>query len=120
MTYRTPLSRLLVGWQKVANMYKVPVHVFQTGDTYLAVSNDAEGVRHLVQTLAPGGPPAARRQHQCEAQRNRRQRPSRLGSTASREKAFGSIQEHHRPPTSGPDQWRHNGVAQVRPKTFGL
>jgi hypothetical protein len=53
MTYRAPLSRLLVGWQKVADIYNVPVHVFQTGDTYLAVSNDAQDVGHLVQTLAP-------------------------------------------------------------------
>ena len=55
MTYPAPLSRLLVGWQKVADMYNVPVHVFQTGDSYLAVSNEAQGVRHLVETLAPRG-----------------------------------------------------------------
>ena len=55
MTYSAPLSRLLVGWQKVADMYNMPVHVFQTGDTYLAVSNEAQGVGHLVKTLAPRG-----------------------------------------------------------------
>ena len=55
MTYSGSLSRLLVGWQKVADMYNVPVRVFQTGDTYLAVSNEAQGVEHLVQILAPGG-----------------------------------------------------------------
>jgi len=53
MTYPAPLSRLLVGWQKVADMYNVPVHVFQTGDSYLAVSNEAQGVGHLVEILAP-------------------------------------------------------------------
>src|SRR5215472_11801732 len=55
MTHSGSLSRLLVGWQKVADMYNVPVRVFQTGDTYLAVSNEAQGVEHLVQILAPGG-----------------------------------------------------------------
>jgi hypothetical protein len=55
MTYSAPLSRLHVGWQKVADMYNMTVHVFQTGDTYLAVSNEAQGVGHLVQIRAPGG-----------------------------------------------------------------
>ena len=82
MTYSAPLSRLLVGWQKVADMYNMPVHVFQTGDTYLAVSNEAQYVGHLVQILAPGGPPATRRQYQCQAERNRRRRRARLGSMA--------------------------------------
>ena len=44
MTYPAPLSRLLV-------------HVFQNGNTYLAVSNEAQGAGHLVETLAPRGPP---------------------------------------------------------------
>lgn len=55
MTHPAPLSRLLVGWQKVADMYNMPVHVFQTGDTYLAVSNEDHGVGHLVETLTPRG-----------------------------------------------------------------
>jgi hypothetical protein len=54
MTYPASLSRLLVGWQDVADMYNMPVHVFQTADTYLAVSNEAQGVGHLVKTLTPG------------------------------------------------------------------
>lgn len=55
MTCPVPLSRLLVGWQDVADVYNMPVHVFWTGDTYLAVSNEAQGVGHLVQTLVPRG-----------------------------------------------------------------
>src|SRR5580704_342496 len=55
MTYSALLSRLLVGWQKVAEMYNMPVQVFQTGDTYLAVSNEAQGLGHLVQILGPRG-----------------------------------------------------------------
>jgi hypothetical protein len=36
-------------------MYNMPVHVFQTGDTYLAVSNEAQGVGDLLETLASKG-----------------------------------------------------------------
>jgi hypothetical protein len=50
------LPDLLVGWQKVADQYKMPIYVFQTGDTYHAVSNEAQGVGRLVDTLAPQGP----------------------------------------------------------------
>ena len=50
------LPDLLVGWQKVANQYKMPIYVFQTGDTYHAVSNEAQGVGRLVDTLAPRSP----------------------------------------------------------------
>jgi hypothetical protein len=82
MTYPAPLSRLLVAWQKVADMYNMPVYVFQSGDTYLAVSNEAQGVGHLVETLAPRGPPATRRQYHSQAERNRRRRRPRFGSTA--------------------------------------
>jgi hypothetical protein len=58
MTYPAPLlPHLLVGWQKVADRYNMPIFVFQTGDTYLAVSNEAQGVGHLVDTLAPQRPP---------------------------------------------------------------
>jgi len=54
MTYPAPLlPDLLVGWQKVADRYKISIYVFQTGDTYLAVSNETQGVGHLVNTLAP-------------------------------------------------------------------
>ena len=54
MTYPTPfLPDLLVGWQKVADRYNVPIYVFKTGDAYNAVSNEAQGVGHLVNTLAP-------------------------------------------------------------------
>jgi hypothetical protein len=35
----------------------MPIYVFQTGDTYHAVSNEAQGVGHLVDTLSPQGPP---------------------------------------------------------------
>ena len=31
----------------------MPIYVFQTGDTYHAVSNETQGVGHLVDTLAP-------------------------------------------------------------------
>jgi hypothetical protein len=56
MTYPAPvLPDLLVGWQKVADRYNMPIYVFQTGDTYHAVSNEAQGVGHLVDTLAPQG-----------------------------------------------------------------
>lgn len=42
MTYPLPLlPDLLVGWQKVADRYKMPIYVFQTGDAYHAVSNEA-------------------------------------------------------------------------------
>jgi len=59
MTYPAPiLPDLLVGWQKVADRYRMPIYVFQTGDTYQAVSNEAHGVRRLVDTLAPQGTPA--------------------------------------------------------------
>ena len=34
-------------------IYKMPIYVFQTGDTYHAVSNEAQGVGRLVDTLAP-------------------------------------------------------------------
>jgi hypothetical protein len=47
------LPDLLVGWQKVADRYSMPIYVFQAGDTYHAVSNQAQGVGHLVDTLAP-------------------------------------------------------------------
>lgn len=47
------LPDLLVGWQKVADRYRMLIYVFQTGDTYHAVSNEAQGVGHLVDTLAP-------------------------------------------------------------------
>ena len=58
MTYTTPLlADLLLGWQKVADRYHMPVYVFQTGDTYHAVSNEAQGVGRLVSTLAPEGLP---------------------------------------------------------------
>jgi hypothetical protein len=54
MTYPASLlPHLLVGWQKVADRYKMPIYVFQTGDTYHAVSNEAQGVGRLVDTLAP-------------------------------------------------------------------
>jgi hypothetical protein len=33
----------------------MPIYVFQTGDTYHAVSNEAQGVGHLVDTLSPQG-----------------------------------------------------------------
>jgi len=57
MTYPAPLlPDLLVGWQKVANQYKMPIYVFQMGDTYHAVSNEAQGVGRLVDTLAPQVP----------------------------------------------------------------
>jgi hypothetical protein len=47
------LPDLLVGWQKIADRYNMPIYVFQTGDAYHAVSNEAQGVGHLVDTLAP-------------------------------------------------------------------
>ena len=54
MTYPAPLLKhLLVGWQKVADRYNMPIYVFQTGNTYHAVSNEAQGVGRLVDTLAP-------------------------------------------------------------------
>jgi len=54
MTYPAPLPPyLLVGWQKVDDRYNMPIYVFQTGDAYHAVSNEAQGVGHLVDTLAP-------------------------------------------------------------------
>jgi len=41
MTYPAPLlPDLLVGWQKVADRYNMPIYVFQTGDAYHAVSNE--------------------------------------------------------------------------------
>ena len=56
MTYPVPvLPDLLVGWQKVADRYNMPIYVFQTADTYHAVSNEAQGVGHLVETLVPEG-----------------------------------------------------------------
>ena len=61
MTYPIPLlPDLLVGWQMVADRYNMPIYVFQTGDTYRAVSNEAQGVGHLVDTLAPQRPPEHR------------------------------------------------------------
>jgi hypothetical protein len=54
MTYPASLlPDLLVGWQKIADRYNMPIYVFQTGDAYHAVSNEAQGVGHLVDTLAP-------------------------------------------------------------------
>jgi hypothetical protein len=54
MTYPALLlPDLLVGWQKVADRYNMPIYVFQTGDEYHAVSNEAQGVGRLVNTLAP-------------------------------------------------------------------
>jgi hypothetical protein len=44
------------GWQKVADQYHMPIYVFQMGDTYLAVSNEAQGLGHLVDTLGPQSP----------------------------------------------------------------
>ena len=42
MTYPAlVLPDLLVGWQKVADRYNMPIYVFQTGDAYHAVSNEA-------------------------------------------------------------------------------
>ena len=58
MTYPAPLlPDLLIGWQKLADRYNMRVYVFQTGDTYHAVSNEAQGVGHLVDTLTPQGAP---------------------------------------------------------------
>jgi hypothetical protein len=57
MAYPIPLlPDLLVGWQKVADRYNMPIYVFQTGDTYHAVSNEAQGVGRLADTLAPQRP----------------------------------------------------------------
>ena len=54
MTYPAPLlPDLLVGWQKVADLYNMPIYVFQTGDAYHAVSNEAQRLGRLVHTLAP-------------------------------------------------------------------
>ena len=54
MTYPVAvLPDLLVGWQKVADRYSMPIYVFQMGDTYRAVSNEAQGVGRLVDRLAP-------------------------------------------------------------------
>jgi len=54
MTYPAPLlPDLLVGWQKVADRYNMSIHIFQAGDAYHAVSNEAQGVGRLVNTLAP-------------------------------------------------------------------
>ena len=54
MTYPAPLlPDLLVGWQKVTDRYNMPIYVFQTGDAYHAVSNEAQGVGRPVNTLAP-------------------------------------------------------------------
>jgi hypothetical protein len=54
MTYPASLlPDLLVGWQKIADRYNMPIYVFQTGEAYHAVSNEAQGVGHLVDTLAP-------------------------------------------------------------------
>jgi hypothetical protein len=56
MTYPALLlPDLLAGWQKVADRYNMPIYVFQTGDAYHAVSNEAQGVGRLVivNTLAP-------------------------------------------------------------------
>ena len=54
MTYPAPLlPDLLVGWQKIADHDNMPIYVFQTGDAYYAVSNEAQGVGRLVNTLAP-------------------------------------------------------------------
>ena len=47
------LPDLLFGWQKAADRYKIPIYVFLTGDTYHAVSNETQGVGHLVDTLVP-------------------------------------------------------------------
>ena len=56
MTYPAPLlPHLLVGWQKVADRYNMPIYVFQFGETYHAVSNETQGVGHLVNTLVPHG-----------------------------------------------------------------
>jgi hypothetical protein len=58
MTYPTPFfPDLLVGWQKVADRYDMPIYVFKAGDTYQAVSNEAQGMGHLVNILAPQRPP---------------------------------------------------------------
>jgi hypothetical protein len=57
MTYPASLlPHLLVGWQKVADRYKMPIYVFQTGDTYHAVSNG--GSRRGVSSRHPGPPDA--------------------------------------------------------------
>jgi hypothetical protein len=57
MTYPLPLlPNLPVGWQKVAERYNMPIFVCQTGDTYHAVSNEAQGVGNLVDILTPRGP----------------------------------------------------------------
>ena len=54
MTYPALLlPDLLAGWQKVADRYNMPIYVFQTGDAYHAVSNEAQDVGRLVNTLAP-------------------------------------------------------------------
>jgi len=57
MTYPAPLlADLLVGWQKIADQYHMPIYVFQMRDTYHAVPNEAQGLGHLVDTLAPQSP----------------------------------------------------------------
>jgi hypothetical protein len=54
MTYPASLlPDLLVGWQKIADRYNMPIYIFQAGDAYHAVSNESHGVGHLVDTLAP-------------------------------------------------------------------
>ena len=57
MTYPAHLlPDLLVGWQKVADRYSMAIYIFQTGDAYHAVSNEAQGLGRLVHTLAPQVP----------------------------------------------------------------
>jgi len=54
MTYPVALlPDLLVGRQKVADRYNIPIYVFQARDAYQAVSNGAQGAGCLVNTLAP-------------------------------------------------------------------
>jgi hypothetical protein len=56
MTYPASLlPDLLVGWQKIADRYNMPIYISQTGAAYHAVSNETQGVGQLVETLAPRG-----------------------------------------------------------------
>ena len=54
MTYPVALPPdLVVGWQKVADRYNIPIYVFSAGEAYQTVSNEPQGVGCLVNTLAP-------------------------------------------------------------------
>lgn len=53
MVVDEPLDDLRVGWQKIADRYHLTVFVFRVGKQFAAVTNRAQVVGEVVETIEP-------------------------------------------------------------------